>query len=74
MYKEGLKYCVSTVDSSIEFLLFTGGFYFREEGKKNRLKRSCDSNDDFELQNYYSPKAKSSKGVHKPSKKRKKID
>ena len=72
--KEGLDYCVSTVESSIKFVSFTGGFYFREEGKKNRLKRSCDSNDDFELQTNYSSKAKSSKGVHKPSKKRKKID
>ena len=65
---------MSTVESSIKFVSFTGGFYFREEGKKNRLKQSCDSNDDFELQNYYSSKAKLSKGVYVPSRKRKKID
>ena len=32
--KEGLDYYVSTIDSKHESVSFTGGFYFREQGKK----------------------------------------
>ena len=37
--KSGLDYCVSTKDHTYEFVEFTSGFYYREQGKKKRLKR-----------------------------------
>ena len=71
--KKGLDYCVSTIDSKYEFVSFAGGFYFREWGEKERLKRNCDNNDNSKLRENYSYKKKTSKGVYVTSQKRKKI-
>ena len=72
--KEGLDYCVSTIDSMNEFISFTGGFYFREQGNRERLKRSCDSNGKLTRLTNYSSRKKTSKGVYVTSQKRKKIE
>ena len=40
--KEALDYCVSTKDQKFEFVKFTSGFYYREQGKKLRLKRQLE--------------------------------
>ena len=43
--KSGLDYCVSTIDQRNEFVKFTSGFYYREQGKKkNKLKRKLEAN------------------------------
>ena len=42
--KSGLDYCVSTKDHTYEFVKFTSGFYYREQGKKKRLKRRMEDN------------------------------
>ena len=40
--KEALDYCVSTKDQKFEFVKFTSGFYYREQGNKLRLKRQLE--------------------------------
>lgn len=40
--QEGLNYCVSTEDERNEFVSFTSGFFFRQNSKKEQLKRKAE--------------------------------
>ena len=42
--KDALNYCVSTAEETHEFQTFTGGFFFRERGKQNRLEKLLNAN------------------------------
>ena len=53
---------MSTIDSNYEFVSFTGGFYFREQGEREKLNGNCDSNNSFKLRTNYSFKRKHQKG------------
>ena len=72
--RDGLDYCVSTIDSRYAFLSFTGGFYLRECGKREKLKRNYYDNKKFKLLINYSLEKKTSKEVYVTSKKVEKIE